>query len=330
LEGDDIEVTVKTPSRLHFSMIDMRGDLGRIHGSVGVAIDQPSVVLKAKEAPSVEAKGSRAKRVKEYAETLLASSGISGGVSIEILSDILEHSGFGSGTQLALAVGTAISEIYDLSLETEEIALKMDRSRRSGIGTHAFKHGGFIVDAGHKADGGGGIPPLLFRAEVPESWRFVVGLPEIPVNTSGAIETNAFKKLEPPPATLIGEISRTILMQMIPAIIEEDITSFGEAMTSIDFKFGEFWLEIQGGRFSHPLIEEGIEFLDKNGALGVGQSSWGPAFYGLSGGEAEARNIRVELEKYLNEDGRKGRAFVARPDNRGAMMNEFSGVEKSL
>jgi hypothetical protein len=33
LEGDDIEVTVKTPSRLHFSMIDMRGDLGRIHGS---------------------------------------------------------------------------------------------------------------------------------------------------------------------------------------------------------------------------------------------------------------------------------------------------------
>jgi beta-RFAP synthase len=198
----------------------------------------------------------------------------------------------------------------------------MDRSRRSGIGTYAFKHGGFIVDAGHKADGGGGIPPLLFRAEIPESWRFVVGVPEIPVNTSGAIEANAFKKLEPPPATLIGEISRTILMQMIPAIIEEDITSFGEAMTSIDFKFGEFWLEIQGGRFSHPLIEEGIEFLDKNGALGVGQSSWGPAFYGLSEGEAEARNICVELEKYLNEDGRKGRAFVARPDNRGAIVTK--------
>ena len=237
MEGEGIEVTVKTPSRLHFCMIDMRGDLGRIHGSVGVAIDKPSVVLKAKEAPSVEVKGFRANRVKEYAETLLVGSGISGGVSIEVLSDILEHSGFGSGTQLALAVGSALSEIYDLSLKTEDIALKLNRSRRSGIGTYAFKHGGFIVDGGHKANGGGGIPPLLFRAEVPESWRFVIGVPEIiPVNTSGSIEANAFKKLEPPPATLIGEISRTILMQMIPAIIEEDIVSFGEAMTSVDFR----------------------------------------------------------------------------------------------
>ncbi len=322
MEGEGIEVTVKTPSRLHFSMIDMRGDLGRIYGSVGVAIDKPRVVLKAKESPSIEVKGFRANRVKEYVETLLVGSGISGGVSIEVLSDILEHSGFGSGTQLALAVGSALSEIYDLSLKTEEIALKLNRSRRSGIGTYAFKHGGFIVDGGHKANGGGGIPPLLFRAEVPESWLFVIGVPEIPVNTSGSIEANAFKKLEPPPATLIGGISRTILMQMIPAIIEEDIVSFGEAMTSVDFRFGEFWIEVQGGMFSHPLIEEGIGFLAQNGALGVGQSSWGPAFYGLSEGESEARNICVDLERYLNEDGRKGRAFVARPDNQGAIVTK--------
>jgi beta-RFAP synthase len=322
LEGEGVEVTVKTPSRLHFSMIDMRGDLGRIHGSVGVAIDKPSFVIKAKEAPSIEVNGSRANRVKEYAETILVRSGISGGASIEVLSDIQEHSGFGSGTQLALAVGSALSEIYNLSLKTEEIALKMNRSRRSGIGTYAFKHGGFIVDGGHKVTGGLGIPPLLFRADVPESWRFVIGVPEIPINTSGSIETYAFKKLEPPQATLIGEISRTILMQMIPAIIEEDIVSFGKAMTSVDYRFGEFWLEIQGGRFTHPIIEDGIGFLAENGALGVGQSSWGPAFYGLSEGETEARNICVDLERYLNEGGRKGRAFVARPDNRGAIVTK--------
>jgi len=322
LEGEGIEVTVKTPSRLHFSMIDMRGDLGRIHGSVGVAIDKPRVVLKAKESPSIEVKGFRANRVKEHAETLLVGSGINGGISIEVLSDILEHSGFGSGTQLALAVGSALSEIYDLSLTPEEIALKLNRSRRSGIGTYAFKHGGFIVDGGHKVSGGGGIPPLLFREEVPKSWRFIIGVPEIPVSTSGSIEANAFKKLEQPPATLIGEISRTILMQMIPAIIEEDIVSFGEAMTSVDFRFGEFWLEIQGGRFCHHLIEEGIGFLAQNGALGVGQSSWGPAFYGLSEGESEAHNICVDLERYLNEEGRKGMAFVTRPDNQGAIVTK--------
>jgi beta-RFAP synthase len=322
LEREGIEVTVKTPSRLHFSMIDMRGDIGRIHGSVGVAINNPSIVLKAKEAPTIDVKGPRADRVKAFAETLLAISGISGGVSIDVLTDIMEHSGFGSGTQLALAVGTGLSELYGLSWTAEEIAQKLNRSRRSGIGTYAFKHGGFIVDAGHKTNSETGIPPLLFRADVPESWRFVIGVPRIPVKKSGSAETNAFKKLDPPPATLIGEISRIILMQMIPAIIEEDIVSFGAAMTSVDYRFGEFWMEIQGGRFTHPLIEDGIGFLVENGALGVGQSSWGPGFYGLSEGESQARKICRDLERYLNEDGRKGSAFVAGPDNHGAVVTK--------
>ena len=322
MERRGVEVTVKTPSRLHFSMIDLRGDLGRIHGSVGVAIDNPSISLKAKKASSIDVKGPRADRVKAFTETFLTGSEINSGAYIEVLSDIMEHSGFGSGTQLALAVGKALTELYSLNFTAEEIAQKLNRSRRSGIGTYAFKHGGFIVDAGHRTEGKPEIPPLLFRADVPESWRFVIGVPKIPIKKSGSAENNAFKKLDPPPATLIGEISRIILMQMIPAIIEEDIASFGDAMTSVDYKFGEFWVEIQGGRFTHPTIEGGIEFLAERGALGLGQSSWGPAFYGLSESEAQARKIWVDLEKYLNEDQRKGRAFVARPDNTGAIISK--------
>ena len=303
-------------------MIDLRGDLGRIYGSVGVAIDNPNIVLKAKKSSSINVKGPRANRVRSFAETILAGSGISSGASVEVISDIMEHSGFGSGTQLALAVGTAISELYGLGLTVEEIAFKLNRSRRSGIGTFAFKHGGFNVDAGHKVGDTKGVPPLLFRADVPDNWRFVIGVPTIPLKKSGSAENNAFKKLDPPPAALTAEISRIILMQMIPAIIEEDIVSFGKAMTSVDFKFGEFWVEIQGGRFTHPTIEGGIEFLAERGALGLGQSSWGPAFYGLSESEAQARKIWVDLEKYLNEDQRKGRAFVARPDNQGAIISK--------
>ncbi|MDP6458713.1 MAG: kinase [Candidatus Bathyarchaeota archaeon] len=324
MEGKGIEVTVKTPSRLHFCMIDLRGDLGRIHGSVGVTIDNPNIILKAKAASSVEVKGSRADRIKSFAETILARSGISGGVSIELLSDIMEHSGFGSGTQLALAVGTAISELYGLHSTVEEIALKLDRSRRSGIGTFAFKHGGFNVDAGHKVGDTRRIPPLFFRADFPDNWRFVIGVPSIPTKKSGSSEKNAFNKLNPPPATLTAEISRIILMQMIPAIIEEDIVSFGKAITSVDFKFGQFWAEIQGGCFTHPIIERGIAFLADSGSLGQGQSSWGPAFYGLSENEGQAQKICIGLEKFLNQDKRKGRAFIAQPNNHGASVSKTS------
>jgi len=91
-------------------------------------------------------------------------------------------------------------------------------------------------------------------------------------------------------------------------------------MTSIDYKFGEFWLEIQGGRFSHPVIEEGVEALIKAGAYGVGQSSWGPAFYGLVEGKAQAKEVSERLAEFLNRDGRRGEAFVASPDNRGAVV----------
>ncbi|MDH5791676.1 MAG: GHMP kinase, partial [Candidatus Bathyarchaeota archaeon] len=188
------------------------------------------------------------------------------------------------------------------------------------IVAYAFKHGGFIVDGGHKKDQRDGLPPLIFHSDVPEDWLFVVGLPDITQDRSGKVENDVFKRMEPPPGSLIGEISRIVLVKMIPAILERDIEAFGSAMTSIDFKFGEFWLEIQGGRFSHPVIEEGVNFLLEAGAHGVGQSSWGPAFYGLVRGESDAEKISERLRGFLNSGGRRGESFVARPDNRGAVV----------
>jgi beta-RFAP synthase len=320
LEGYEIEITINTPSRLHFSMIDLRGDLGRIHGSVGVAIETPKIVLKAKKAPNITVKGPRSERVKEFARLILEDSGISGGVGFELVSDIPEHSGFGSGTQLGLAVGTAISELYGLVMMPEEIATRLDRSRRSGIGIYAYKHGGFIVDGGHRTCSREGIPPMIFRSDVPEDWLFIIGIPDEDGRHSGSVEANAFSMLKPPPAKLVGEISRIILLKMIPAIIEKDITTFGEAMTSIDFRFGDFFKDIQGGRFTHSSIEAGVNHLLENGALGVGQSSWGPAFYGLVEGEYQARKIKESLESFLNEGENRGETFVAAPNNRGAVV----------
>ena len=52
-----MRVRVRTPSRLHFSMVDLRGDLGRIFGSVGVAIDRPNIALEAEPAPRLTVTG---------------------------------------------------------------------------------------------------------------------------------------------------------------------------------------------------------------------------------------------------------------------------------
>ena len=46
-------IAIRTPSRLHFSLIDLNGTLGRIDGSVGLAIAQPEFRIIAQKANSV-------------------------------------------------------------------------------------------------------------------------------------------------------------------------------------------------------------------------------------------------------------------------------------
>jgi len=315
-----IKIEIKTPSRLHFGIIDMRGDLGRLHGSVGASIDHPSLTLIAEKAPALHLRSTRSTRIKKYTETIMNLYNLDGECSFEVVEDIPEHMGFGSGTQLALAIGTSISKLYNIEINHNQIAVELGRSRRSGIGTHAFHKGGFIVDGGHRIDNPNSVPPLIFRGEIPENWRFVIGVPDLNDRISGESENSAFKKLEPPPAHLVNEVARIVLIKMIPALIEQKIEAFGESITDLDAKFGDYWLKIQGGRYSHKLIESGVNFLLKQGAYGAGQSSWGPAYYGLVENEKQANELQTSLKEHLNSGRNTGISFVSKPNNTGAQI----------
>ena len=133
MEGNGIEVTVKAPSRLHFGIVDMRGDLGRLHGSVGVATEEPTLILRATESDEVTFEGFRVKRLEEYTAKVFEVLGVEGGANIRLETDIPEHYGFGSGTQLALSVGAAVTRLYGVEMDTVELARRLGRSRRSGM-----------------------------------------------------------------------------------------------------------------------------------------------------------------------------------------------------
>lgn len=296
----------------------MRGDLGRLHGSFGVAIDEPHLLLEAEKDIGLKAFGLRSRRIEKYSKLILDEYEIDEGVRIEVKSDIPEHKGYGSGTQIALAVGTAISHLFDLNLPPIEIARKLERSRVSGIGTYAFQCGGFVVDGGHSVANPHSVPPLIFRSDIPDDWLFVIGVPEINTGKNGDREREAFKEMEPPSKELVQEVSHIVLMQMIPSIMEEDIKTFGRAITQLDYKFGGYWLKVQGGRYTHPIIEKGVNFLLESGSFGAGQSSWGPVFYGLVRGQKQATKITRDLSNHFIENGIKGEAFFTKPNNKGA------------
>ena len=317
-----MKLSISTPSRLHFGIVDMRGDMGRIHGSVGVSIEKPRLVIDISGSSETEIIGARSSRAYEIVETLRRTYDIRSGVTLNIHEDIPEHMGFGSGTQLALAIGTGLNRIYDLGLSLEDITVKLERSRVSGIGTHGFLQGGFLVDGGHRVDNLDSVPPVIYRQDFPEDWRFIVCIPEIDKGFSGEQEQNAFKELKPPPAETVASVSRIVLLQMIPAIIEKDIELFGDAITHLDTMFGDYWEKIQGGTYTHPRIEDCVNHLLQSGAYGAGQSSWGPALYGLVDGAKQVNMLLEEMNRFLNDDDNVGSAFVTGVDNTGAQIAE--------
>ena len=317
------KVLVEAPARLHFGILDMRGELGRVYGSVGLAVEEPRTVVEAREHSVLMGEGERVEEAKAYAEKILAVSGRRG-VWLRVLKTAPQHVGLGSGTQLALSIGVAVSELFGLNLSVEEVALLMGRARVSGVGTYAFKLGGFVVDGGHRLDGDRRVPPLLFRANFPANWFFVVGIPRVERGLSGDVERKAMAETSrrAPPETA-ERASRVLVMKLLPSLVEEDPVGFGEALTHLQRIVGESFSEVQGGVYRHPVIAEGIEFLLRNGAFGAGQSSWGPTFYGLVVGRERAEDLTHRLQGFLKERC-GGRAFLVAANNRGARVSKLS------
>lgn len=282
-------IFVEAPARLHFGVLDLRGSLGRRFGGLGAAVPAPSLLLEARPAAAVDARGPDASRAAEFARRFLAHHGLSDGVELVVHRAIPAHSGLGSGTQLGLAVARALAELRGLPTDPPALALAVGRGRRSAIGTWTFGFGGFIVEGGRQP-GSEAIAPLLARLDIPERWRCVVAVPPGVPGLSGEAEAAAFDRLPPPPEAEVERVSHLVLMQLLPALAEGDLPAFGDALSRVQRLTGAWFAPSQGGVFAPGAGVQLIERMIDWGVPGVGQSSWGPAIYGIvEGPEAGAK-----------------------------------------
>lgn len=293
-------VFVESPARLHLGLIDLRGDLPRRFGGTGAAVRAPSLRLEARPSADLRADGPEAGRVLAYARRFLAYHGIRAGATLRLRHTIPAHAGLGSGTQLALATARALAELNDLPSSAGALSAAVGRARRSAIGMWVFEHGGFILEGGRQPHGDA-AGPLLLRHALPESWRCVLVIPHGIEGLSGDAEEHAFRTLPTPSAELVGEISRLVLMLLLPSVVEADLGGFGRAVTEIQRRVGDVFRAAQGSPFAHPLVAEAIDALLACGAAGAGQSSWGPTTYGFVDGEDAARHLASRLESRLRE-----------------------------
>ncbi len=317
-------VEVQAYARLHLGFFDLHGGLGRRFGSLGVALDDEGLSTRvlARRADVVSASGPCAERAAGFAQLALEhlrcalddhADGIAGchadghahdkpgradagagglphGVAIEVCHALPEHAGLGSGTQLALAVGSAVARLQGLRWPVQDMAAVLDRGRRSGIGLGTFEQGGFVVDGGH-ADADSRPPSVVARLPFPQDWRWVLVFDDRHQGLSGPAERQAFARLPSFPEDQAAQLCRLVLMQLLPALAEGDILRFGQAVTALQDRVGDHFAPAQGGRYASARVARALQVFRDLGAAAVGQTSWGPTGFALAADLSRARDL---------------------------------------
>lgn len=322
-------VHVTAPGRLHFGLWSLGGGTGRQFGGVGAMIEQPQLRLSITPAEDLQATGDGAERVIEFArrwaefhatQTRSTSEECvweDPACRIDVQAAIPEHSGLGSGTQLALAVAAGLNAFCGLPSQTpQELALSVGRGLRSAVGTYGFVFGGLIVEQGKLPDEP--ISPLDCRIDLPEAWRFVLVRPRGLSGLAGADEVEVFAALAavPPHATedLIGEVRD----RLIPAAATTNFRQFADSLYRYGQLSGELFAARQGGPYNGPTITTLIERIRSLGMMGVGQSSWGPTVYVVCPSQEEANHFSNRLQADVG-DGLE--ISVSKPCNHGAQID---------
>jgi beta-ribofuranosylaminobenzene 5'-phosphate synthase len=291
---DERRVIIETPSRLHLGLIDMNGMFGRVDGGIGIALEEPRLLLEARIAGEIAVKGGDAwcrDTVLSVAGSVLDQLSIHGGIEFTLRNHFRQHAGLGSGTQVALATARAICELYNRPQTPRELAILAGRGGTSGIGTGAFELGGFLIDGGHNFGPGkeksffspsgasSGIRParVIVHHDFPSDWKILLAIPNLPPGASGGREQDIFSQCCPVPGQEVREICHEILMHMIPGIVEHDLDLFARAVNRIqDLGFKKVELGLQ-----HKDIPALLQIMRDAGAACAGMSSFGPTLFAI-------------------------------------------------
>jgi beta-RFAP synthase len=316
-------VRVRTGSRIHFGLLSPGEGGPRRFGGAGLMVDRPGVDLIAAPAPSFCVEGPLAGRAASVARSF---TGGEPRCSIRIEAAPREHSGLGTGTQLGMAVAKALSILAgEGGLAVEDLARRAGRGRRSAIGVHGFELGGFLADLGKGR--GEGLSPLAAHLAVPEEWRFVLLAPAAGGGISGRVEEEAFEALGAVPARTLDALSRTLLLGLIPSVMERDFGAFSAALREYGDLAGQCFRAAQGGVFARPEAAALVDLLRRLGACGSGQSSWGPTVYAAAAAEDEAAFLAREV---ADRFGTGVEITVACPLNAGARVDIAGGTPSSI
>jgi len=326
---------VVTGSRLHFGLLSLAAEgaswpdaegrptlPARRFGGAGLMINNPGLVLRTEPADDWSAwPPELADRALTFARRFAATvaSARPQRLTMDVWSP--EHVGLGTGTQLGLAVAAGLAAAWGLDLPVGELARRVGRGLRSGLGVHGFKGGGLLVDAGHAA-GRDDLAPLVARLGFPSEWPLVLAVPDAPPGLYGAAERRAFAELAGRlPVERTDALCRLVLLGLLPAVAERDLHAFCECLYDFNRRSGELFASAQGGVYAGSPVAEVVGWFRGQGVAGVGQSSWGPAVFAVVDDPERAERLAAGVRQRFAV-----RAWTARARNGGAEIQHSCGT----
>lgn len=320
---------IKAPARIHMSLIDLNGSYKRIDGGIGLALSEPQFVLEVQQTDSgvtlefadtvddEEAIVECTQKIPEAADRTIEHFKIDSGFHFIVHQTYPPHSGFGSGTQIAVSTAHLITETMGIDIDSRELSSIVGRGGTSGIGTFTHDLGGFIVDGGHSLKEKPGFLPsgaskakpatLIARYEFPEDWKILIAIPKVEKHMNGDDEVNVFQDCCPIPKAEVEQVSHLILMNLIPFLLERNIKEFGWCISELQ-KVGFNKLEHSLDASFLPTMQA----IEDAGAYGVGISSFGPVLYTIF--DDENADIVEKTKEIIGED---GTVFVTKAQNHG-------------
>jgi len=318
-------VTLRAPARLHLGFLDPSASLGRRFGSIGMVIDgfETEVELSPALADRVTADtpegDAQMDRASAYLRTLRARSGRPDTLHLRLRRVLPAHGGFGSGTQLALAIARAFTQWHRIDVSTATLAHWLGRGLRSGIGIHGFDLGGLLVDGGPTADGR--PAPLLSRIAVPASWRVLVVQDEREHGLAGSDEKSALAVLDAMPAARAADICHEVLMRVLPGAASGEFDVFAVGVSRVQQLLGEYFAPAQNGRaYTSAAVGQLMDWIGRSGhQAAIGQSSWGPTGFAIVESQAHAEALETAARAAGMVEGGLVLRIVT-PRNRGAQI----------
>jgi len=280
-------------------------------------LDKPEIIID---------KGTKRELILRHVALLMKrATNYKGGFKIKAKSHKYRHVGFGSSAIMMEATAVAMNRLlgnplelkdlrnliaYNFAEESDTLEGYLVPGASTGGSFNTMYYGGFVITAAEAE--------MIFRMEVPEDVRFIIGIPKVKVAgpEESEVDINCLSWMRHNERFSAGKTSAWILMELLPACVQKDIKKMGQFFYNFTF-FSKLIPMLLYRNDSPGIIFE----LKENGIEGGWMTSAGPSLVAFT-----QDKTKVEKAKEIFK-ARKFDVVVLKPCNKG--ISEISRIPKN-